>query len=671
MTVPDGVAVAPGTPVLDDTILDERGTVALEAELERTWRHRPGFRGWLTSVDHKSVATRYIVTAFVFLLLGAIEAAMMRAQLARPENTLIGPDRYNQIFTVHGTAMMFLFAVPVMEAVALYFIPLMIGTRNVAFPRMNAFGYWVYLAGGVFLYVSFFLNTGPDVGWFAYVPLSGPQFSPGHRTDIWAQTVTFTEVAGLVAATELIATILKQRAPGMSLSRMPIYVWTMLVTAFIIIFALPWVATGSTLMLAMDRLVATHFFNRAEGGDPILWQHVFWFFGHPEVYLIFLPGTGMVSTMLPAFTRRPVFGYAAIVTSLVATGFVSFGLWVHHMFATPLPQLGESLFTAASMVIAIPTGVQIFCWIATIWGGRPRFDTPMLFILGFFGLFIIGGVTGVMLASVPFNLQAHDTYFVVAHFHYVLLGGAVTPLFGAWYYWYPKLTGRMMSEKWGKVHFWLWFIGMNLTFFPMHKLGLDGMTRRVYTYLEQTGWGPLNALASAGAVVLVLSGVVFLVNGLWSLRHGALAGDNPWGAETLEWATTSPPPPYGFRRIPVVRGRAPLWEAGDEWPVVTGMRTDRREVLQTTMLDADPDHRHEDPEPSVWPFITALGATAFFIMLVFTPWALAIGPVFLFIGLLGWGWPRRMPGADHADLTKEPPRSRREAEAVEEKEAVA
>jgi cytochrome c oxidase subunit I+III len=615
---------------------DDEGRV--RQELERTWAQPAGLWHWLRSVEHKSIAKRYIITAFGFFLLAGLEAAVMRAQLARPENTVLGPDAYNQFFTMHGVTMMFLFAVPVMEAVGLYLVPLMIGARNVAFPRLNAYGYWVYLCGGLFLYLMFFLNTGPDVGWFGYPPLSGPEFGPGKRADVYAQAITFTEIAALVASVELIVTIFKNRAPGMTLNRMPLFVWAMLVMAFMVLFAMPWVATA-TQFLAMDRLVATHFFNPAEGGDAILWQHLFWFFGHPEVYIIFVPALGFVSAIVATFTGRPVFGYPAMVLSLIATGFLAFGLWVHHMFTTGVPQLGQSFFTAASMMIAIPSGIQIFCWIATIWSGRPRFSVPLLFVLGFVVLFIIGGFTGVMVASVPFDQQVHDTFFVVAHFHYVLVGGAVFPLFAAIYYWFPKVTGRMLSEKLGRWNFWLFFIGVNLTFFPMHQLGLQGMPRRVYTYLPETGWGDLNLLATAGAVLIATSVVLFLINVAMSLQGGALAGDDPWTGETLEWATSSPPLPYNYAYIPVVETRSPMWQPGP-LPVVTGLRTDVRDVLVTTLLDAQPDSKHRHPIESIWPLLTALATTVLFVTLIFTPWGAVIGTPLLLLGLLGWGWPR-------------------------------
>jgi cytochrome c oxidase subunit I+III len=476
----------------------------------------------------------------------------------------------------------------------------------------------------------------PDAGWFAYVPLSGPPYSPGRRMAIWAQTITFTEISALASAAALIVTVFKQRAPGISLNRVPMFVWSSVITSFMIMFAMPVVATAS-MYLAMDRGVGTHFFNQAEGGDPLLWQHLFWFFGHPEVYIIFIPATGMVSAILPAFTRRPVFGYTALVLSLVATGFIGFGLWVHHMFATPLPQLGQSFFTAASMMIAIPSGVQMFCWITTIWTGRPRFATPLLFVCGFIVLFMIGGVTGVMVAAIPFDLQAHDTYFVVAHFHYVLIGGGVFPLWAAFYYWFPKFTGRMLSERLGKWNFWLFFLGMNLTFFPMHFLGLAGMPRRVYTYLAETGWGSMNALASAGAVVIVASVLVFLYNVIVSYKHGAVAGADPWAADTLEWATSSPPPSYNFLHIPVVQGRDPLWDADDPMPVVTGVRGDRREVLCTTMLDAEPDSRYKQAGNSIAPFLAALAVGVGFIGAIFTPWGIVAGGLLVFPALLLWG----------------------------------
>ena len=638
---------------VSDTIALTTHELKEKAELEHAWAWPPGFTGWLKNTSHISVARRYIVTAFIFFILGGLEAGVMRLQLSRPENSWIGPDLYNQFFTMHGTTMMFLFAVPMMTAVGLYFVPLMIGARTVAFPRLNMYGYYAFVIGGVFLYASFFLNTGPDAGWFMYTPLAGPQFTPGKRSDVWAQTVTFTEIAALSAAVVLIVTVFKMRAPGMSLNRIPLFVWAMLVTSFMIVFAMPWVATVSQ-MLAADRLIDTHFFNHAEGGDALLWQHLFWFFGHPEVYIIFIPALGMISSIVETFTRRPIFGYPVMVLSLITTGFMGFGLWVHHMFATPLPQLGQSFFTASSSMIAIPTGVQIFCWIATIWAGKPRLSTPMLFVIGFFITFIIGGVTGIMIASVPFDLQAHDTYFVVAHLHYVLLGGGLFPLFGAFYYWFPKITGRMLNERAGKVNFALFFIGVNVTFFPMHILGLEGMTRRIYTYIPETGWGDLNMLSSLGAVVIVLSVATFIGNVIFSLFKGPRAGDNPWDSPTLEWATESPPPNYVFLHVPVVESGHPLWHEGDRRPVATGLRTDIREVLMTTVMDALPDCRQESKEPSIWPFMAALATGVMFITAIFTAWGIVIGAVLVFPALVAWAWPRKDEQAKRLPVEVDP-----------------
>jgi cytochrome c oxidase subunit I+III len=624
---------------LRDTDLDRP---ALEAALTETWKTPGGFWAALTTVDHKIIGRRYVFTAFVFLALGGILAILMRMQLAQPEARVLSPDRYNQIFTMHGANMMFLFAVPVMEAMAVYLVPLMVGTRNIAFPRLNAFSYWMFLAGGGVLWIAFALDMGPDVGWFAYVPLSGPQYAAGKRADIWAQMITFTEVSALAVAVEIVVTIFKQRAPGMSLDRIPLFVWAMLVTSFIIIMAMPAIMIASTSLI-LDRLVGTHFFNPAEGGDVLLWQHLFWFFGHPEVYIIFLPAVGMVSTMVATFAQRPVFGYLALVMALVATGVLAFGLWVHHMFVTGLPRLGESFFTASSMAIAVPAGIQIFCWLATLWDGKPVFRTPLLFVIGFIITFVIGGLTGVMVASVPFDTQVHDTYFVVAHFHYVLIGGAVFPLLGAIYYWFPKMTGRMMSERLGKWAFWLIFIGFNLTFFPMHILGLQGMPRRVYTYQPDMPWHGLNMFVSMSAVILFAGFLVFFVDAIRSARSGAISGENPWDAPTLEWATASPPPSFNFAHIPVVGGPNPLWEHPQLLPVASGLRTDRRELLVTSLTKAKPEAREASPRNSIWPFWAAIATSVMLIGSIFTPWAVVWGSFPVAVALIGWFWPKGTP----------------------------
>jgi cytochrome c oxidase subunit 1 len=614
---------------------------ALAARLEATWQRPPGILGWLATVDHKEIARRYIVTALIFLGLAGVLALAMRAQLARPDSNLIGADRYNELFTMHGTTMMFLFAVPVMEGMGLYLIPLMIGARNTAFPRLNAFSYFMYLFGGLLLWVAFALNIGPDVGWFAYTPLSGPQFSPGKRADIWAQMVTFTEVAALSAAVVMVATILKCRAPGMTLSRMPLFVWAMLVVAVMIIFSMPSVALASSFLIS-DRLIGTQFYNSWEHGDALLWQHLFWFFGHPEVYIIFLPATGFVSEIVGTFCRRPVFGHSIVVLALVSTGILAFGLWVHHMFATGLPRVGYSFFTAASMTVAIPTGLQIFCWIATMWDGRPRLQVPMLYVIGFSVTFVIGGLSGVIIAAVPLDLELHDTYFIVAHFHYVLIGGAVFPLLGAITYWYPKITGRMMDETLGRIGFWTIFLGFQLAFFPMHFSGLLGMPRRVYTYPAGMGLEIPNMLSTIGAFVVASAVVMFIANALLSLTRGVLAPANPWDAPGLEWATTSPPPVYNFEHVPVIESRTPLWDLDGELPVMSGLRVDQKEMLLTTVVAAVPDLREPVPEPSVWPFIAAVATAIFFICSIFSPWAVVFGAIPATVALIAWFWPKEL-----------------------------
>jgi cytochrome c oxidase subunit I len=637
--VPGTQSEADAPPAPEELRDDQVDGAELSARLAKTWGTQKGLVGTLSTVDHKIIGRRYIITAMVFLFLAGLSAVAMRVQLSQPENSLIGPDLYNQLFTMHGTTMMFLFGVPIGEAFAVYLVPLLVGTRNIAFPRLNAFSYYVYLFGGAMVWFAFMLNVGPDVGWFAYVPLAGPEFSPGKRVDFWAQMITFTEVAGIAVAVEIVVTVFKLRAPGMTLDRIPLFVWAELVNALVIIFALPAVVTASAMLL-LDRLVGTHFFNPAEGGDALLYQHLFWFFGHPEVYIIFLPATGWVSAIVVTFARRQAFGYIPLVLSLFATGFLSFGLWVHHMFTAGLPQLGASFFTASSMLIAIPNGIQIFCWIATLWDGRPVFRTPLLFVIGFFFIFVAGGLSGIILASVPIDTQVHDTYFVVAHFHYVLIGGNVFPLLGAVYYWFPKFTGRMMSERIGRWHFWLAFVGFNVAFFPMHITGLMGMPRRVYTYLPEMGWGTLNLVSTIGAAVFFASFVLFLYNVVASARRGALAGPNPWDAGTLEWAAGSPPLPQNFDRIPVVTNREPLWAHRESLPVVAGLSVENREQIVSTVSSGRADLRESSPEPSIWPFLAAVATAATFIGSIFTPWAVVWGGLPLAVTLLGWFWPK-------------------------------
>ncbi len=626
--------------VIEPTVPVIERDVDRAARLRRTWGEPGGFIGWFKSVDHKSIAKRFFVTSFIFFLFAGVLAALMRLQLARPENRFLGPDQYNQFFTVHGSTMIFLFAVPMMfQAFSIYLVPLMVGARNIAFPRLVAFSYYIFLAGGVFFLVGLVLNIGGDAGWFGYPPLSGPAFSPGKRVDFWAQMITFTELSALSTAVPIIITILRHRAPGMTLNRMPIFCWSQLTVAFMVIFAMPAVMVSSSMLL-LDRLVGTHFFNPAEGGDVLLYQHLFWFFGHPDVYIIFLPGTSITSTLVANFSRRKDFGYEVLVVSTVATGFIGFGVWVHHMFATGLPQISISFFTAASLMIVIPTAAQFFCWTTTLWHGKLWFRVPILYIFGFFFIFLIGGMSGVTLASVPLDWQVHDSFYVVAHLHYVIIGSALFPMFAGLYYWIPKITGRMMNEKIGHLQFWLFFIGFNLTFFPMHILGMRGMTRRIYTYIPEVPWGNLNLLATIGVAFMAAGILVFILNFLWSRTNGVPAGDNPWYAGTLEWATSSPPPPYNFLELHTVGDREPVWYDPPDSPVVTGVREDVREELITHAVDADPDHKQESPAPSSWPFWTAITTTALFIGTVFTQWAIFVGAA-VAVTLIGWYFPKR------------------------------
>ena len=608
--------------------------------LLKTWTRHGTLIGWIASTDHKQIGLRFVKTAFTFFVLAGSLAVMMRLQLALPNNRLLGPDLYNQFFTTHGTAMMFLFAVPVMEGMGLYLVPLMVGTRNVSFPRLMNFGYWLYFLSGVSLFTGLLFNMGPDVGWFAYTPLSGPGFSPGHRVDLWSQMVTMVEIASMASAICIIATIFTQRAPGMSLNRIPLFVWSMVVTSIMVIFAMPAVMLDSSYLI-FDRTMSMHFFNQSEGGDALFYQHLFWFFGHPEVYIVFMPGLGFISSIVTAFTGRKIFGYTAIVSTLVITGFLGFSVWVHHMFATGLPQLGQSFFTAASLMIVIPTAVQMFCWIATMWSGRLRVATPMLFVFAFFLTFTIGGMSGIMVGSVPLDWQLHDTYFIVAHLHYVLIGGAIFSLFGAFYFWFPKWTGRMYDEALGQFSFWLLLIGFNVTFFPMHILGLRGMPRRVYTYQPGMGWEALSRTASIGAALIALGVLMMLINFAISRRSGVVAGANPWNADTLEWSISSPPPVYNFLHIPVVSGANAVWDAAPDQPYVTGMRFDRREVLVTKTLDAEPDHREEMPAHSIYPFILALTTTLGLAGSIFYAWWFVVGMILTTIAGIGWFWPSK------------------------------
>ena len=609
-------------------------------QLAHTWDDKPGWWGFFTTVDHKRIAARYVVTAGGLMFLAGMLALDMRLQLSQPGMTRLSPQAYNEAFTLHGSTMMFLVAVPILEAVGLWLTPLMLGARNLAFPRLAAFSYWMYLGGVLMLWIPHALNLTPDLGWFEYPPLSGPAYGPGHRADIWSQMITFTEVAALAASVNLVATILKMRPPGMTLARMPLFIWATLISSLMTIFALPSVMLVTSMLIA-DRMVATQFFSPSAGGDVLLFQHLFWFFGHPEVYLIFIPALGFVSAIVETFSRRVIFGYVTMVLALVSIGVLAFGLWVHHMFAVGLPRLGASFYTAASMAIALPTGLQMFCWIATIGSGRLSLKVPMLWIIGFIATFVIGGLTGVMAASAPLDLQLTQTYFIVAHLHYVLVGGAFFPLFGAFTYWYPKATGRLMSETWGRISFALIVGGFNLGFFPMHLLGLMGMPRRIYTYGAAMGWGPLNLVATLGSLIAVGGGVIFVTNACLSLKRGKVAGTNPWNGSTLEWATSSPPPPHNFDDTPVVEDLTPMWSEAAALPVMTGLSSTEREVLVTSAVEADPQYRQHSADPTIWPLLSAITVSIMFVGSIFSPWALVWGAPGIAITITGWFWPTR------------------------------
>jgi cytochrome c oxidase subunit I+III len=590
----------------------------LHRKLEAIWATPPGLRA-LSGVNHTSVGLRFIVTGFVFFLVGGVLAMLIRSQLAFPGNDLLGHRAYNAAFTLHGTAMMFFFAVPIMEGFAVYLIPKMIGARDLVFPRLSAFGYWCYLFGGLLVFSSLLFGEPPDSGWFMYTPLSSKPFSPGPGADFWLLGVTFAEISAVSAAIELVVSILKTRAPGMALHRMPLFAWYILVTALLIVFGFPPLILAS-ILLELERAFALPFFAPGGGGDPLLWQHLFWLFGHPEVYIIFLPAAAIVTAVVPTFAQRPMAGYAWVVLAVAGTGFLSYALWVHHMFATGIPLLSLSFFSAASMAVAIPSGIQVFAWIATLWRGRPVLQVPLLFVLGFLFIFVLGGLTGVMVAFVPFDWQAHDTHFVVAHLHYVLFGGMVFPLFAGLYYWMPLVSGRLPSRAGGHVAFWLIFIGFNLTFLPMHWTGLAGMPRRVYTYAEGLGWETLNLVSTIGGFVTAAGVAAFVLDFLLHWRYGQAARDNAWRAGTLEWGMRSPAPSYNFASQPVLEHRDPLWsdpalaakaQAGAFY--LGHPEPQRREMLVTGALRAEPEHVAILPGNTWTPLVAALFTGLFFV----------------------------------------------------------
>jgi cytochrome c oxidase subunit I+III len=635
-----------------------------EKALARAWALPKGWR-ILSAVNNTVIGYFYIATAFLFFLLAGVLALLMRLQLAVPSNTFLSQDSYNQIFTMHGTVMMFLFAVPAVEALGILLLPQMLGARDQPFPRLGAFAFWAYFVGGLVFFSTIFFDVAPSGGWFMYPPLTGATFSPGVGADFWLLGIGFIEISAIAGAIEIIVGVLRTRAPGMTLALMPMFAWTMLIFAGMIVFAFPAVILA-TMMLELERALGMPFFVAELGGDPVLWQHLFWFFGHPEVYIIFLPAAGTVSMMVATMARTPLVGYRLIVVAIVATGFFSFGLWVHHMFTTGIPPLSLSFFSAASMAVAIPSGIQVFAWIATIADGKLRFAPPALFVLGFLFIFTLGGLTGVMVAMVPFDWQVHDTHFVVAHFHYVLFGGMVFPLFAAFYYWAPAFSRRALSERLGAWSFWLMFLGFNIAFLPMHLTGLIGMPRRVYTYPAGLGWETLNLVSTIGAFILAGGVLVFLFDLARNLRpHVVRTVGNIWKAGTLEWI---PNETYGLRSIPRITTRDPLWQQPELQEAVEagryylpGTATGRRETIVTSPIEAEPQYVLRLPDPGWTPFLAAVFTAAFFLLLTVKLVLIAmVCGVLAVVMIVIWMWgsdPEVLPPVDIGGGLSLPPQA--------------
>ncbi|HET7613756.1 MAG TPA: cytochrome c oxidase subunit I [Gemmatimonadaceae bacterium] len=616
--------------------------------LNEIWETPRGWRGAISSVDHKTIGKRYLVTSILFLVIGGIEALLMRSQLAVSGERVLSAGTYNELFSMHGVTMIFLYAAPVLSGFSNYVWPLMLGARDMAYPRLNALSYWTYLVAGIFLYTSLPLGAMPNAGWFDYVPYAARAYNPGLNIDFYALTLILLAVSTTVGSVNFITTLFKTRAPGMSINRMPVIVWGTLTASIANLFALP-ALSAAAAMLYLDRRIGTHFYDPAAGGHPLLWQHLFWMFGHPWVYVIVLPAMGIVSDALPTFCRRPLVGYTFVALSTVMTAMIGFGVWLHHMFATGIAPLALAFFGAASIFITIPSAVAIFAWLGTLWDGKPWYPAPMKFMLGFIALFVIGGVSGVMTAAVPLDWQLTDTYFVVAHLHYVLVGINVFPVIAGVYYWFPKMTGRMMDERLGTWNFWTLFVGVNLVFFPMHIVGLLGMPRRIYSYPAGLGWDTYNLIETVGAFVFAIGVALFAVNVWISRRNGRIAGPNPWDAGTLEWSVSSPPPPYNFAVIPTVGSRHPLWEdrlgEGASRSILARgpLLADGRETFATSPLDAEPKAVLQMPEDTYLPLALAISIGVIGYGLLFgLVWLAAIGALASAVCVIAWLWPKRV-----------------------------
>ena len=596
-----------------------------------------GWRSWIFTVDHKKLGIMYGVAAFAFFIIGGLEAILIRLQLAQPDGKVLSASVYNQMFTMHATTMVFLFVMPMAAAFANYFVPLQIGARDVAFPRINAFGLWAFLFGGLLLNLSWFLGGGADGGWFMYAPNSGVQFSPGHGIDFWVMSLLVTGVASLTSSINLIVTILNMRAPGMKLMRMPIFTWMVFVVQFLLVFAVP-VITVALVLLSFQRTFGAQFFTVQAGADPLLWQHLFWIFGHPEVYILILPSFGIISEVLPVFSRKPLFGYPFVVFSGAAIGFMGWGVWAHHMFASGLGPISVAVFSVTTMFIAVPTGVKIINWIGTMWGGRLQFTTAMLFAIGLVTQFTIGGLSGVTHAVSPSDTQQTDTYWIVAHFHYVLFGGAVFGLFAGFYYWWPKMFGRLLSERLGKWNFWVMVIGMNLTFGPMHIVGLQGQPRRMYNYQSGYGHEIWNLLETIGSLILAIGILLFVINAVKTARKPADAPLDPWDARSLEWITSSPPKEYNFERVPTVHALDEFFHRKYEENHETGeiVKVATAEEL-LAVEEANKDKSMHMPSPSFWPIVLAFALPVISLGIIYKTYLVAIiGGLIAIAGSYGW-----------------------------------